>query len=119
MPLDDSSGQIELRILVPSAAREKVRIHHEREQEKPLGDSAIRAAHRAGLYAYDRSHMLDPPPGERERAVLAEVLAILAIYALAAAFIRPAGNFPLNDDTYFGLPALELARTGHFHLTIA
>ena len=63
--------------------------------------------------------MLDSPPRARARAVVAEVLAILAIYALAAAFIHPAGNFPLNDDTYFGLPALELASTGHFHLTIA
>jgi len=63
--------------------------------------------------------MVDSQPRESARGVVAEVLAVLAIYALAAAFIHPAGNFPLNDDTYFGLPALELARTGHFHLTIA
>jgi hypothetical protein len=63
--------------------------------------------------------MPEPPPKERARAILAELLAVLAIYALAVAFIRPSGNFPLDDDTYFGLPALEFARTGHFHLTIA
>ena len=65
------------------------------------------------------SLMLEPPPKERALTVLAEVLAVLAVYALAVAWIRPSGNFSLNDDTYFGLPALELARTGHFHLTIA
>ncbi|MEA2237697.1 MAG: hypothetical protein QOC81_2421 [Thermoanaerobaculia bacterium] len=63
--------------------------------------------------------MTEPPPKERALAVLTELLAVLALYALAVAFIRPSGNFPLDDDTYFGLPALEFARTGHFHLTIA
>ena len=43
----------------------------------------------------------------------------LAVFALAAAFIRPSGNFPLLDDAFFALPAFDFARTGHFHLTFA
>ena len=54
--------------------------------------------------------MLEPPPKERALTVLFELLAVLAVYALALAFIRPSGNFPLDDDTYFGLPAIEFAR---------
>src|SRR5262249_55878182 len=48
---------------------------------------------------------------------LLDAVVPLGLFALAAAIIEPRGNFPLNDDAYFALPAFEFARTGHFHLT--
>src|SRR5437868_1252461 len=63
--------------------------------------------------------MPEPPPGTTTRGLAAEVLGVIVLYAAAIAFVRPYGNFSVDDDTYFGLPALAFARTGHFHLTFA
>ena len=63
--------------------------------------------------------MLEAPPRTTTRGIAAEVLGVIVLYAVAVAFVRPWGNFSVTDDTYFGLPALEFARTGHFHLTFA
>src|SRR5258706_1853958 len=63
--------------------------------------------------------MLEAPSRTTTRGMAAEVLGVIVLYAAAVAFVRPYGNFSVTDDTYFGLPALEFARTGHFHLTFA
>jgi hypothetical protein len=55
----------------------------------------------------------------RRFAPLLENATILAIFAAAVAVIRPLGNFPLNDDGYYALPAFDFAHTGVFHLTVA
>src|SRR5262249_4210386 len=117
--LGDGAREVELRALVPSAAAVEVRVGREGEDEEPFGDAAVRAAHRAGLYAYDAARMVESPAKTTLRGTAVEVLGVLALYAAAVAYIRPWGDFSVTDDTYFGLPALELARTGRFHWTFA
>ena len=51
------------------------------------------------------------------RGVLAEIAAILALWAAAVAFIRPRGDFPIDDDWDFALAAWRFASTGQFHFT--
>jgi len=41
MPLDDGPRQVKLRVLIPSAAREKVSAGDERQDRQPLGDSLV------------------------------------------------------------------------------
>ncbi len=53
---------------------------------------------------------------QRARDLLA-IGGILAIWAAAIAVIRPAGNFPLNDDWDFAIATWRFAETGHFHFT--
>ena len=51
------------------------------------------------------------------RGALAEVAAILAVWAAAVALINPRGNFPIDDDWDFALAAWRFASTGQFHFT--
>jgi len=51
--------------------------------------------------------------------VLAEVAFIVAVFAIAVAITSPRGDFPLDDDQYYGLPALHFAKTGEMQLSIA
>ena len=46
-----------------------------------------------------------------------ELLAILITWAAAIAFIRPRGDFPIDDDWDFALAAWRFASTGQFHFT--
>ena len=51
--------------------------------------------------------------------VLAEVAFIVAVFVAAIAVTSPRGDFPLDDDQYYGLPALHLAQTGEMQLSVA
>jgi Dolichyl-phosphate-mannose-protein mannosyltransferase len=55
---------------------------------------------------------------QRARDVL-DLALVLAIWSAAIAFVRPIGNFPLNDDGFYALPTFEFARSGEFHLVIS
>jgi hypothetical protein len=48
-----------------------------------------------------------------------ECSAIVATFAAALALSHPHGNFPLNDDGFYAEPAFELAKTGHYTLSVA
>ena len=47
---------------------------------------------------------------------LLAVLAIVAVWVLAALLINPRGNFPLNDDWCYGKAVFTLLRTHQFHM---
>src|SRR5258708_35374402 len=53
--LGDGPGEVELRVLIPTAAAVEVGVRGECDQEEPFGNAAVRAAHRRGLYVYDSS----------------------------------------------------------------
>ena len=46
-----------------------------------------------------------------------EIALLLAVFGVAILFIRPRGNFPIDDDWDFALATWRFAETGHFHFT--
>jgi hypothetical protein len=48
-----------------------------------------------------------------------EVAILIVVFFAGIALAWPRGDFPLDDDQYYGLPAINLARTGHLELSIA
>jgi len=48
-----------------------------------------------------------------------EVAILIAVFFAGIFLAWPRGDFPLDDDQYYGLPAINLAHTGHLELSIA
>jgi len=48
-----------------------------------------------------------------------EVAILIAVFFAGIFLAWPRGDFPLDDDQYYGLPAIKLAQTGHMELSIA
>src|SRR5438874_2317719 len=71
VPLDDGPRQVELRILIPAAARLKIRADDERQQEEPDGELAVGGIHIRVIPSGARDPLRhregDPSPSARLR----------------------------------------------------
>jgi hypothetical protein len=63
------------------------------------------------------TNLLSPEPKGSTLSALGPPLALCALWALAAVLIDPIGDFPLNDDWAYGLPAEVLVRDGTIRFT--